>query len=200
MKANERIKNGSPSASAQAAHGDEGIHTVIKKAVEDNYTSSVYSKLMSGQELSSEEMAYLKEKNPELYRKAAKIKEERKVLSERLKKCKSKDEARKVKTNMTMNAMSSAPADAKAPDAQQQSDFVIMRIKAIENQFNKFANSLTYANLQENSKKKRVRTDTVQISDVITQKRLRNEYEILTKGAEKNKKKKNDFFSRMTHV
>ncbi|MGL5256533.1 MAG: hypothetical protein ACRC76_05805 [Proteocatella sp.] len=50
----------------------------LDKFQNDNKLSSIDSKLKSGSELTEKELEYLREKNPELYKKAIAIKEERK--------------------------------------------------------------------------------------------------------------------------
>lgn len=57
----------------------------------------IQTKLMSGKKLSSEEMDYLRENNPDLYKKAKAIEMEREAYERELKQCKTKEEVEKVK-------------------------------------------------------------------------------------------------------
>ena len=65
---------------------------------ESNKIAALDGKLKGGGELSDEELAYLKEKNPELYQKAVEIKEERKAYRKELENCRSKEDVEKLHT------------------------------------------------------------------------------------------------------
>lgn len=67
----------------------------IKDASDDTRTSIITQKLRRGQELSAEELKYLKEKDPDLYTKAKQAQETRAELQSALKRAKTKEEAQR---------------------------------------------------------------------------------------------------------
>lgn len=66
-----------------------------KDASDDTRTSIITQKLRRGQELSAEELKYLKEKDPDLYTKAKQAQETRAELQNALKRAKTKEEAQR---------------------------------------------------------------------------------------------------------
>lgn len=66
-----------------------------KDASDDTRTSIITQKLRRGQELSAEELKYLKEKDPDLYTKAKQAQETRAELQSALKRVKTKEEAQR---------------------------------------------------------------------------------------------------------
>lgn len=66
-----------------------------KDASDDKRTSIITQKLRRGQELSAEELKYLKEKDPDLYTKAKQAQETRAELQSALKRAKTKEEAQR---------------------------------------------------------------------------------------------------------
>lgn len=66
-----------------------------KDASDDTRTSIITQKLRRGQELSAEELKYLKEKDPDLYTKAKQAQETRAELQSALKRAKTKEEAQR---------------------------------------------------------------------------------------------------------
>lgn len=69
------------------------------------YLAHILAKLKSGKKLTAEEMRFLQAEEPELYQQAARVQTMRDAFENRLKNCKSKEEAAKVFTE----AMSSVP-------------------------------------------------------------------------------------------
>ena len=76
--------------------------------------SSIKQKLMNGKKLSTEEMGYLKEKDPKLYKKAKHAEEAREELKSELKKAKTKQEARQAVTQAMIKASAEASAELAA--------------------------------------------------------------------------------------
>lgn len=76
--------------------------------------SSIKQKLMNGKKLSTEEMSYLREKDPKLYRKAKHAEEAREELKGELKKAKTKQEARQAVTQAMVKASAEASAELAA--------------------------------------------------------------------------------------
>ena len=76
--------------------------------------ASIKQKLMSGKKLSTSEMAYLKEKDSKLYKKAKHAEEAREELQAELKKAKTKQEARQAVTQAMIKASAEASAELAA--------------------------------------------------------------------------------------
>lgn len=76
--------------------------------------ASIKQKLMNGRKLTSEEMSYLREKDPKLYKKAKHAEDAREELKGELKKAKTKQEARQVVTQAMIKASAEASAELAA--------------------------------------------------------------------------------------
>lgn len=76
--------------------------------------SSIKQKLMNGKKLSDEEMGYLREKDPKLYKKAKHAEDSREELKAELKKAKTKQEARQAITQAMVKASAEATAELAA--------------------------------------------------------------------------------------
>lgn len=76
--------------------------------------SSIKQKLMNGKKLSDEEMGYLREKDPKLYKKAKHADDAREELKAELKKAKTKQEARQAITQAMVKASAEATAELAA--------------------------------------------------------------------------------------
>ena len=76
--------------------------------------SSIKQKLMNGKKLSTEEMGYLREKDPTLYKKAKHADDAREELKAELKKAKTKQEARQAITQAMVKASAEASAELAA--------------------------------------------------------------------------------------
>lgn len=76
--------------------------------------SSIKQKLTSGRKLTTEEMGYLREKDPGLYKKAKHAEQSREELKNDLKKAKTKNEARQVLTQAMIKASAEASAELSA--------------------------------------------------------------------------------------
>lgn len=86
---------------------------------EGNEKSGIYNKLMSGQDLTAAELEYLRKNDPQNYNKYRMGKLEQKAYEERLKRCKIKDEARRVHINRLnghLSGMKSVANNANIPD------------------------------------------------------------------------------------
>ena len=93
------------------------ISTSTKKTNSEVKTARlavIKSKLMSGKKLSNEEMAYLRENDAELYKKAKHAEEKREELKSELKGAKSKKEARQILNRAMVEASAEASAELSA--------------------------------------------------------------------------------------
>lgn len=89
---------------------------------ESSRNAEIASKIMNGEDLTREEEQYLAQNNPGQLSNYRQVKAERAAYEEKLKKCKTKDEVQRLKTN-TMNAylaeLKAAPGCAKAAKAME---------------------------------------------------------------------------------
>ena len=89
-----------------------------QQANRDDYSkqkvSSIKQKLLSGRKISNEELGYLKENAPDLYKKAKKVEETREELKSALRKAKTKSEARKAVTQALVKASAESSAELDA--------------------------------------------------------------------------------------
>lgn len=76
--------------------------------------ASIKQKLMNGRKLTSEEMSYLREKDPKLYKKAKHAEDAREELKGELRKAKTKQEARQAVTQAMIKASAEASAELAA--------------------------------------------------------------------------------------
>lgn len=113
---------------------------------------TIYAKLYSGKKLSSDELAYLREKNPEAYKKAKEIEAERKSFKENLKRCKTKDDFQRLKTLHLSVAMARVNGIANDPNIPKAKKMELLlqenaKTKAVEEEARKFVESGSYNRL-----------------------------------------------------
>ena len=95
---------------------DEMLKTKKKSDSEINSAriSGIKQKLMNGRKLTTEEMSYLRENDPKLYKKAKHAEDAREELKGELKKAKTKQEARQTVTQAMIKASAEASAELAA--------------------------------------------------------------------------------------
>lgn len=82
-----------------------GLPGMKKKNASAEKLSQIRAKMMGGKRLSSSDLDYLKEHDPQLYQKARAIELEREAYERELKQCKTKEEVQRVKTAHAAAAM-----------------------------------------------------------------------------------------------
>lgn len=119
---------------------------------EASKNTEIKNKIMSGAALTQEEIEYLEKNNPEDLKKYREIKAERKAYEDKLKKCKTKDEVERVKTETMGEYMSSMksvvnnpniPKAAKLAKAQE----MLTKTNNIQEVHLKFVQSESYQKL-----------------------------------------------------
>lgn len=103
------------SSSDYTADGTTSLDSSTRKQLEDiresqkdgskQMAAQIELKMMSGKRLSAEEMDYLKEHDPETYKKAKAIEMEREAYERELKNCKTKEEVQRVKAAHAATAL-----------------------------------------------------------------------------------------------
>lgn len=132
----------------------------LDKFQDDNKLSAIDSKLKSGNELTEKELEYLREKNPELYKKAMAIKEERKQYKKSLQNAKSKEEVERIKSNKMQAFLTEANSVKNNPNisSEKKEEFIEQlnrRMAAISKEHAKFKASKEYQKLPEEDKIKK---------------------------------------------
>ncbi len=119
---------------------------------EASKNTEIKNKIMSGAALTQEEIEYLEKNNPEDLKKYREIKAERKAYEDKLKKCRTKDEVERVKTETMGEYMSSLksvvnnpniPKGAKLAKAQE----MLAKTNNIQEVHLKFVQSESYQKL-----------------------------------------------------
>lgn len=93
------------------------------------YMNRIMAKLKSGKKLTAEELDYLKLHNPQLYMTAMRVQHKKEILQQRLKNCKSKQEAQDV--------IDSAIGSITKEDPDKE--YLIAGIREVEKEFKKTA-------------------------------------------------------------
>ena len=109
MKWHHKQTSGDYKADGKTALGTQpeasGLPGMKKKDASAEKMSQIRAKMMGGKRLSSSDLEYLKEHDPQLYQKARSIEMEREAYERELKQCKTKEEVQRVKTAHAAAAM-----------------------------------------------------------------------------------------------
>lgn len=129
-----------------------------------NAIGSIDAKLKSGKKLSPEELDYLREHSPELYKQAIEIQREREAYERDLKKCKTKEDVDRLhlqKTQSFMQEIKAIKGNPNIPQGQKVGlmEKVMRRAMAISDSHATFINSQEYqslpSELEEDAEKKK---------------------------------------------
>lgn len=131
----------------------------LEKFQDDNKISGIDSKLKLGGELTDKELEYLREKNPELYKKALAIKEERKQYKKSLQNARTKEEVERIKSNKMQTFLSEASSVKNNPNISSEKKEEVLeqlnrRMAGISKEHAKFKASMEYQKLPEEEKTK----------------------------------------------
>lgn len=114
--------------------------------------NKIRTKLNAGKRLTSDEMAYLEEHDPETYRKAKAIEMERQAYEQELRRCKTKEEVQRVKMShaaSSLSAVNEIKNNPKIPDGKKL-ELIVQehrRFSSIEEATQKFVDSGRYSKL-----------------------------------------------------
>lgn len=129
----------------------------ISKFQDDNKMTSIDSKLKTGVELTEKEMEYLKEKSPELYKKAIAVKEEKNQYRQSLKNSRSKEEAERIRSSKMQAFLSEAGSIKNNPTLSSSKKEELLeqlnrRIASISREHLEFKHSIDYQKLPNEKK------------------------------------------------
>lgn len=116
---------------------------------EAEYSNGIANKVMSGKTLSSEEIEYLQQKNPELLKKYREMQEEKKSYERQLRQCKTKEEVERVRVNKINGYLAQAKSishNAVIPKGEKKAmlEEIMARLTNMEKVYVKFVKSEQY--------------------------------------------------------
>jgi hypothetical protein len=119
------------------------------EAAKANILQRITGKLKMGKRLTYDELDFLRTHAPDLYEKALKIEKEREEFRRELRKCKTKEDARKLQTVKAMQLQAEAKALPKDKNGVEMGDldFISMRMAAISDEFSEFVKSKEFEEL-----------------------------------------------------
>lgn len=152
LKWQQKKKNGglNPDIDPQIKQFQEDL----KRMEEGKKLSDIMVKLKSGGTLTSDELDYLKKKNPQVYQDAIAIERERESYQRQLKNCKSKEEAETLKINKMNGALAEAKSivnNPRIPEGEKvkHMDRILARVMGIQAEHIAFVKSAFYAKLPD---------------------------------------------------
>jgi hypothetical protein len=125
---------------------------------EDKEMQRITNKIYAGGDLTEQEMQYLQKKNPVLYQKMRAMEAEAKQYEEDLKRCKTKDEAQRIKMNRINSSVASIRSVENNPDISDADKLAFAqaeqaKMREIEKITTKFIESGAYAALPTDAEK-----------------------------------------------
>ncbi len=120
----------------------------------NNKMSSIANKVNSGDELSSEELDYLRQNSPELYQEYLEIQREKEAYKKQLENCKTNEEVERLqftKLGECLSSVKNISSNANIPDSTKMALLgkILGKILAMREVQLKFERSLTYQSLEE---------------------------------------------------
>lgn len=135
-----------------------------------NVISAINGKLLAGAQLNDQELAYLKQTNPQLYQEAMQISQERRAYEKELENCETKDEVEEKKAAKMQQLLSQAKTISNNPNIPEGEKYkqltkISARTMGICKEHNRFLKTLRYAQLPreyelEREKKEREKEKT----------------------------------------
>lgn len=127
---------------------------------ESRKSTDIDTKLQTGEELSAEEIEYLKKNDPEALKEYEEVRRERASYKKQLKDCKSKEEVEKLKMTKMGHYMAEAKEITNDPYIPKAKKYQLMKkmlkkTSAVETEQEKFLQSSRYAKLPDEEKEAR---------------------------------------------
>lgn len=161
-----------------------------------NACALIAGRLSAGKRLSAAEKRYLRENDPETYRKATMLEAERKMYRRRLEKARTKDEVRRLNMSVSAHMASETGAVNYNPGGSltataSQLEMTSMRASAIRDEHGAFVNTREYRKLPENAyEMKRMKRKTAKMSAINTSASQQINIAIFSHGADGRYKKR----------
>lgn len=120
----------------------------------NNKMSAIASKVNSGDELSAEDLDYLRQNSPELYQEYLEIQREKEAYKKQLENCKTKEEVERLqftKLSECLSSVKNISSNANIPDSTKMALLgkILGKILAMREVQLEFERSLTYQSLEE---------------------------------------------------
>lgn len=163
--------------------------------------ASIRGKLQTGKKLSSEELDFLREKSPDLYKKAVEAEQARRDYERRLRNCKTKEDVQRLNASVNLEFVSQVKAikgsnmSKSAKTAAMQT--IQMKQAAMQDSHVTFVASADYAQLptekedEERRKKSKKKGDSVDINEVLPKKEDPKKLQEMLDKLEKAEQKEN---------
>ena len=133
--------------------GNASLHEQSRNTLRQNSLALITARLSAGKIISTAERRYLRNNDPESYRRASMLETERKLYRRRLKKARTKDEVRKLNVSASAQMVADARAAGRpgaSGTASGSLDVASMRSSAIRDEHGAFVNTREFRNLPEN--------------------------------------------------
>lgn len=124
----------------------------LQKMRKSNEMSSITAKMKAGEDLTPEEIEYLQKNHPDIYREYMEIKGEKEAYERQLKRCKTKEEAERLKVNKMNGILAQAKSVMNNPNIPKGAkvgimEKLLMKTMGIEKVHRLFVESGQYAEL-----------------------------------------------------
>ncbi|MDD6196003.1 MAG: hypothetical protein PUB12_03855 [[Clostridium] aminophilum] len=150
-----------------------------QQANRDEKMEAITNKVMYGNDLTPEEMDYIKEKNPALYRQLMEEEAEAKLVEEKLKRSETKEEARQVIWGETAKALSVAKSVSSNPHISEADKLAILgkqlrKVKNAAEKMEKFQKSGAFEKLPTETEKEIAERDEKEAKEYETEEALKS--------------------------
>ncbi len=160
-------KSESPSSGKLKNTGSESEATWPELPKTDKSTQmmqQIRTKMASGKKLSSDEMEFLKENDPETYRKAKNIELEQEAYEQELKRCKTKEEVQRTRLShaaASLATVKNVENDPHIPEGKKLELVMeeLMRTNAMNDTYQKFTKSGAFRKLPTEAERKKAEED-----------------------------------------
>lgn len=142
----ELKKRNSQQSNDEAQFSQKSIAAEVDRFREEYKHSGIVNKMTLGHKLSDSELEYLRQKHPDLHAKAVRIKQEREAYEKEMKRCKTKEEARRANMGKIC-ALAHSYRTAEARNDGGAAAEASMKAKAVDDEHIKFIKSGDYAML-----------------------------------------------------
>lgn len=136
----------------------ERLKEDAKNIRESNDNARIYSKIRAGEDLTQEEISYLRQNNPQMLTKYEEIKQEEAAYKRRLKNCRTKDEVDELNTQKMGEFLSQVKAISNDPYIPESKKLELVgaieaKMKNVQKAYAEFVQSGTYASLPTEEEK-----------------------------------------------
>ncbi len=152
----------------------------LKRMRESDKYSSLDAKIKAGKELTTEELAYLKEKNPTAYMDYLEIRREKKAYERELKNCKTKEDVQELKVTKLGHIAAQAKSVVNNPHIPKAKKLELLgkflaKVSNIQEVHTKFVQSGSYSSLPTEEEIAHKEHENLQSTEEVAQKAQENQ-------------------------